>query len=131
MTSKTKPVTAVAPVAAATDVETTVAGKVRIAPELSEIRTDIAIPTKRRGGVASFYNFDSLTAIGASLGVKNKTAAQISSIVSKENKRNMTELADPIDPSKKVKTFSKKFEVFDVDQATDPDGAKCRIFRTQ
>lgn len=128
MTSKTKPVTAVAPVAA---VETTVAGKVRIAPELTDIRTDVAIPVKRRGGVASFYNFDSLTAIGASLGVKNKTSAQISSIVSKENKRNMTELADPIDPSKKVKTFSKKFEVFDVDPATDPDGAKCRIFRTQ
>jgi hypothetical protein len=130
MTAKTKPVAAVAaPVAAAA--ETTVAGKVRVAPELTEIRTDIAIPRKRRGGVASFYDFDSLNTIGASLGVKNKTAAQISSIVSKENKRHVTEMVDPIDSTKKVKTYSKKFEVFDVDASTDPDGAKCRIFRTQ
>lgn len=123
----TKPV---AVATAATAVEKTVAGKVRVAPELTDIRTDIVMPSKRRGGMSSHYNFDSLTAVGASFGIKNKSASQISSIVSKENRRYMNETVDPTNPAKKVKTFAKKFDVFDVDPKTDPDGAKCRVFRT-
>lgn len=127
--------TAVAPVAAATAVAAavptkTVAGKVRVAPELAEVRVDVAMPQKRRGGMASHYDFDSLTAVGASFGIKNKSASQISSIVSKENRRYMSETVDPTNPAKKVKTFAKKFDVFDVDAKNDPDGAKCRVFRT-
>lgn len=118
----TKPV-AVAPV-------TTVAGKVRVAPELATVRTDIAIPQRKRGGISSHYKFDSLSEVGASFGIKNKTAVQINAIVSRENRRHMTETTDPTNPSKKVKTYSKKYNVFDVDPKTDPDGAKCRVFRT-
>lgn len=124
----TKPV--VAAVAAAPAATKTVAGKVRIAPELTAIRTDIQMPAKKRGGMTGHYDFDSLSAVGASFGIKNKTAAQISSIVSKENRRHMTESVDPTNPAKKVKTYAKKFDVFDVDSKTDPDGAKCRVFRT-
>lgn len=118
------------PVAAVTPVATTVAGKVRIAPELTTIRTDITIPKKKRGGMSSHYDFDSLTAVGSSFGIKNKSAVNISSIVSKENRRHMSETVDPTNPEKKVKTYAKKFDVFDVDSKTDPDGAKCRVFRT-
>lgn len=107
-----------------------VAGKARIAPELTTVRADIPMPAKKRGGITGHYNFDSLETLGASFGVKNKTAAQISSIVSKENRRYLSETIDPLNPAKKVKTYSKKFEVFDVDASTDPDGAKCRVFRT-
>ena len=121
---------AIAPSASAAPATVTIAGKVRIAPELTAVRTDIPMPEKRRGGQASSYDFASLTAVGASLGVKNKKAIQISSIVSKENKRHMTESTNPLDPTKTVKTFSKKFDVFDVDSKVDPDGATCRIFRT-
>ena len=123
----TKP-TAVAPVAAAAS--TTVAGKVRVAPELTAVSTSVPMPQKRRGGMSSHYNFDSLTTVGASFGIKNKSASQISSIVSKENRRHMSETVDPTNPAKKVKTFAKKFDVFDVDSKNDPDGAKCRVFRT-
>lgn len=118
------------PVAAAAPAVKTVAGKVRVAPELSEVRSDIAIPQKKRGGTSGHYNFDSLAAVGASFGIKNKTAIQISSIVSKENRRHMSESVDPTNPNKKVKTYAKKFDVFDVDSKADPDGAKCRVFRT-
>lgn len=124
---KVATVAAATPVAVAT---TTVAGKVRVAPELTSVRTDIAMPVKRRGGTAGHYDFNSLTAVGVSFGVKNKTAAQISSIVSKENRRHSSEVIDPTNPAKKIKTHSRKFEVFDVDPATDPDGASARVFRT-
>lgn len=128
----TKPIAAAIPKAAeaATPATTTIAGKVRIAPELATVRSDIAIPLKRRGGMAGHYNFDSLVVVGASFGIKNKTASQLSSIVSKENRRHVSEMADPLNPEKKVKTYAKKFDVFDVDSSTDPDGAKCRVFRT-
>lgn len=110
---------------------TIVAGKVRVAPILTEVTSDVPMPTKRkRGGIASHYNFDVLTAVGQSFGIANKKAAQISAIVSKENRRHMSVTVDPTDPSKTVKTFSKKFEVFDVDPATDPAGATVRVFRT-
>lgn len=123
MASKPTPIAAVA-------AEKTVAGKVRIAPELSTVRTDIAVPQRKRGGMSGHYDFASLTTVGASFGIKNKTATQISSIVSKENRRHMSESVDPTNPEKKVKTYAKKFDVFDVDPKTDPDGAKCRVFRT-
>lgn len=117
---------AIAPVASVT----TVAGKVRVTPELATVRTDIAIPQRKRGGISSHYNFESLSEVGASFGIKNKTAAQINAIVSKENRRHVTETVDPTNPSKKVKSYSKKYSVFDVDPNTDPDNAKCRVFRT-
>ena len=109
---------------------TTVAGKVRVAPELAKVRTDIAIPQRKRGGISSHYNFDSLTEVGSSFGIKNKSAVQINAIVSKENRRHMSETVDPTNSSKTIKTYSKKYSVFDVDSKTDPDGAKCRVFRT-
>ena len=123
MASKPATVSTVAPV-------TTIAGKVRVAPELAEVRTDIAVPQRKRGGVSGHYDFDVLTVVGSSFGIKNKTATQISSIVSKENRRHMSESVDPTNPTKKVKTYAKKFDVFDVDPKSDPDGARCRVFRT-
>lgn len=118
------------PIAAVTPAAVTVAGKVRVAPELTAVSTAIPIPQKKRGGMSSHYDFESLTAVGASFGIKNKSAVQISSIVSKENRRHMNETVDPTNPAKKVKTYAKKFDVFDVDAKSDPDGAKCRVFRT-
>lgn len=109
----------------------TAAAQVRVLPDLADVRTDIPMPVRiRRGGPKSHYDFASLAAPGASFGVKNKTSAQIGPIVSKENKRNRLESVDPTNQSRKVVTYSRKYEVFDVDPKTDPDGAKCRVFRT-
>jgi len=105
---------AVTPVVAAT------ATKTRVAPEVTPVTTSLPIPEKKRGGFRSHYDFTILTEVGASFGIKNKTAKQINPIVSKENRRHKN--AD--------KTYKIKYEVFDVDAKSDPDGAQCRVYRT-
>jgi len=65
------------------------AAKPRILPEITAIATGIAIPTGASAarGSKSPYNFDELE-VGAAFGVKNKTAKQLSSIVSNQNRKD-------------------------------------------
>ncbi len=128
MTKTATPTVPAVPAAATT----TVAGVTREAPVLTGVRTDIAIPERSSNrGSKSAYNFDGLTAVGASLGVTNKTREQINAIVNRENRKHCTETPDPTNPAKMIKTYSKRFESFDVDPATDPDKAKVRVFRVE
>lgn len=72
------------------------AGK-RVEPQLTAVVAPnvIPMPTKEsKRGSTSLYPFDSLTAVGMSFGVKNKTAAQLSSIVSNANRKAMVNKTD-------------------------------------
>lgn len=126
----TKGATPVA-VAAASPATQTVAGRVIETPVLTSVRTDIPLPARStsRGGKVS-YDFASLTVVGASFGVTNKTREQVGATVSRENKRNKTSMPDPQNPGKMLDVYSVKYEAFTVDPKTDPDGAKVRVFRT-
>lgn len=120
------------------------------APVISAVRTDVAMPVKTSNrGSKSLYDFDALTAAGMSIGVTNKTAKQLSSIISNANRKAMvqkkdangalvfktTELKDaagnvtimPTTEPEMVKT--KEFFAVDTDPKTDPDKATARIFR--
>lgn len=116
-------------------------------------RTDIAIPAgagRSTRGSRSLYPFDDLEVLG-SFGVLNKTAKQMASTVSGANKRHMVDAIDAagnkIFKTQDVKqpdgTIVKQptletekvpgrvFVVMDVDPATDPDNATCRVWRKQ
>ena len=69
-------------------------GGKRVEPLLTGIAS-IPMPTKtsKRGSV-SLYPFDSLAEVGQAFGVKNKTALQLSSIISNANRKNSTEERD-------------------------------------
>lgn len=122
-------------------------------PIVTSIRTNIPMPEiKRAGGrgTRSVYPFDKLNAVGQSFGVKDKAAKQLASIVSNQNKRNAIVVKDEAgNPVKRVVEIDdgnggkrkqevdafetkpgKTFKAFDVDPATDPDGASVRVFRT-
>ena len=117
------------------------ATKARIAPILvGEIRTDVPIPeTTTKRGSKSSYPFDSLTAIGASFAVANKSAKELSAIVSAVNRKNMVVKTDPatnmpikrtingVVSDKNEMTPTKTFKAFDV---TDEPGVSARVFRT-
>jgi len=122
---------------AATDEAT----KARVAPVLvGEIRTDVPIPetTSKRGSKSS-YPFDSLTVVGASFAVANKSAKDLSAIVSAVNRKNMVVKTDPatnmpvkrtikgVLTDKNEMTPTKAFKAFDV---TDEPGVTARVFRT-
>lgn len=120
----------------------------RVEPEITTISTAIPVPLKTRRGAKSMYPFDDLQP-GASFGVKNKTAASMSSIVSSNNRRNLepkkdengnviykmkkikgadgTEMSVPTDKPETVEM--KRFVCADVDPKTDPDGASVRVWR--
>ena len=67
----------------------------RIAPQLTEVSAAIKMPTKKNNrGSKSLYPFDSLTAVGQSFGMKNKTAEQLASIISNANKKHRSEKKD-------------------------------------
>lgn len=122
MSSKPQPVAAPA--------TTIVAGKEREAPVISAVRNDIAIPQRTRsGGGKSAYDFSVLTAVGQSIGIVNKTKENVAALVARTNRKNCTETTDPV-TGKVNKTYSAKYEAFEVDPKTDPDGAKVRVFRT-
>lgn len=128
-----------------------VAGKVREVPVITGIRSDISIPVAiSNRGAKSLYNFDTLE-IGQSIGVKNKTAKQLASVVSNFNRSagnreviknpdgstvfKMQDLTDANGVVTKVPTTEpetraiKEIAVFNVDPAKDPDGATARVFR--
>lgn len=120
----------VAPAAPAAAKTVTVAGVAREVPEITSVSNAIPIPERSyQRGSKSAYNFGLLTEIGMSFGVKNKTRAQVSPVVSRENKRNRTDTPDPTQPGKMISTWSARYEAFDVNPANDPDGAKVRVFR--
>lgn len=131
------------------------------APQLTAISTAVALPEKRAaaGGKGSVYPFAELGAptrdeagnitAAASFGVKNKTAREMSSIVSNANKKYLTKKRNA-DGSYVYKTkqievapgqtadvpstdhemvAERKFVVYSVDPKTDPEGAQSRVFR--
>lgn len=124
----------------------------RIAPQITEIRSDVPMPepTKGNRGSKSQYDFDKLE-VGQSFGIKNKTAREMSSIVSNANRKNQADKRDAagnvvfktktvtdqagnkvvvptLDPEK---VALKVFFAADTNPKTDPDGASVRIFRKQ
>lgn len=121
-----------------------------IAPEITAVSSAVPMPPRPTAGRAqkSIYPFD-LLEVGGSFGVKNKTAEQLGSVVSNQNKRarvpqrdtlgnivyEMTDATGPTGESMKVPTANpvlidgKTYFVVNVDPATDPDGATARVFR--
>lgn len=124
--------------------------KTRVAPEMTAVRSDIAPPTVRNNrGSKSSYDFDKLTAVGMSFGIKNKDAKAMASIVSNQNKKflepkkdengntifKMQEMKDANGnvtqvPTSEAETIATRhFFAHNVDPKTDPDGASVRIWR--
>jgi hypothetical protein len=133
----------------------------RVAPILTPARTDIMPPVgvKATRGSKSQYDFDTLAApvgdakFGGSFGIKNKTAKQISSIVSARNRKEsnfkqavnadgslkfeQNEVKDAngvvvgMTNGKPIMEQIKTFVAYDVDPKTDPDGASVRVWRTK
>lgn len=130
----------------------------RIEPVIGAISQakDVPMPerTSNRGSKTS-YPFDKLTAIGSSFPVMNKTAAQLASIVSNQNRKPGKIVTNP-DGTPKVKFNvvldangteigrtpmiadgkpvyetepQKKFFAADVDKKKDKDGAVARVWR--
>lgn len=124
--------------------------KKRIEPQITEITDKIAMPERKRtSGSKSLYPFEQLTKAGQSFGVKNKTAAQLATIISSRNRKGVVPVYDakgkPVmkttaakdaegkeiqvptsEPETKVEF---KFYAVDVDPKSDPAGAICRVFR--
>lgn len=69
-------------------------GAERVAPQITGIDENVPMPTNTRAGSKSAYPFDQLTAAGMSFHVANKTAKQMSSIVSNQNRKGETEKRD-------------------------------------
>lgn len=120
----------------------------RVAPLITTISKEIPMPEKKGRGSKSLYPFDDLE-VGASFGVKNKTASGMASIVSNQNRLNRVVKKDengntvfktkelkgadgtkthvPTDKPEMIGT--KRFVCSDVDPKTDPDGATVRVWR--
>lgn len=132
------------------ETDTKAAAADTVEPKIAAVRTDVKMPeVASNRGKKSVYGFDDL-AVGASIGVLNKTAAQLKVIVYNATKRfkepekdaegkivyQTTDMKNPTTgevtkvPTTKPKLVNtRKFSVFDVDPKTDPDGATARIFR--
>jgi hypothetical protein len=116
------------------------------------IRSDVKPPENAaKRGVKSKYPFDQLE-VGQSIAIKGRKAEGLASTVSSQNRKHLAQKKDengaPMfemtevknaegvvtarvpDPSKPIMVATKKFAVYDVDPATDPDKADVRIFRT-
>lgn len=134
-----------APVAA-----TETAKAARVAPEITPAKMVTLPPRKAPRGSKSAYPFDTLTEVGMSFGVKNKTRNNMNSIVHNANKAHLTDKLDDtgakvfkttksVDPTTNVTTMvpttetekvaTKRFYAVDVDPKTDEDGASVRIVR--
>ncbi len=124
---------------------------------IGEVENDIPIPTNAPGrGRASKspFDFDSLTSVGMSRHIANRTAKSLSSIISNQNRKATSyeivkdaegkpvmKQGEPIkdgnggivgyQPTTEPKRVRvKHFKAFDVD-AKDPKGAGVRIFRIE
>lgn len=127
----------------------------RVAPEFTTVRTDIKPPvTARRGAKSPLVEKMHELAVGASVGLTNKTKRQISATVSKENNRDTNQrpkldtegnqITKPGEPVKdangnvvaqgtpvNVTERIKEWEAHDIDPKTDPDKATVRVFRVK
>jgi hypothetical protein len=104
----------------------------RVAPEITAVSNAVPIPdfaSLTGRGSNSQYPFDSLTEVGASFGVKNKTKDQVRVSVSGQNKKHATTTLGA--DNKPVTTHSKFYVSAEVDPKTDPDGATVRVWRKQ
>lgn len=125
----------------------------RIDPVITVTTKAVAMPVKSsKRGSTSVYPFDQLTEVGMSFGVKNKTAAQLSSIVSNANKRALKQATDEagkpvfktkdataadgsvvqVPTTEPVMIATAHFFAVDIDKSAkpaDPDGANARVFR--
>jgi hypothetical protein len=123
----------------------------RIAPAITAASAAVKMPEKPKAarGSKSLYPFDDLTEVGMSFGVKDKTAKNMASIVSNQNRKNVEprkdEAGNVIYKTKAVKgadgtetqmptdkpevNVLKHFFVIDVDPKKDPDNASVRVFR--
>lgn len=114
-----------------------------IKPEVKPIRTGVERPANaKKAGAKSKYDFDSLEVDG-SFGVIGKTAASFNSIIYTAEQRFAVDvLGDNGQPKTRVKKLkggatevvnqkakTREFSAYDVDPATDPDGATVRVFR--
>lgn len=101
----------------------------RVIPVFGSVSSSVPMPERNtRRGSRTIYPFDSLTKVGDSFPVMNKTAAQIASVISAHNRKHATETFDPA-TQEKSKKVAKHFFAHDVDPKTDPDKAKCRVWR--
>lgn len=124
---------------------------VRVAPELTGVSKTVPMPVRASTrGSKTIYPFEALTEIGMSFGVKNKTAEQLTSIISNQNRKlgAVKKNADgsPVFKMQDMKDASgavvgqvpttehdhepqKHFFAVNVDKRKDPEGASVRVFR--
>lgn len=128
----------------------------REAPTILGISNDVPMPARSTArGSKSAYDFDALTAVGMSIAVADKTAAQLASVVANANKKaaknpaqaknadgtpafKMVEMKDqggnvigmvPAAPAEPIYAAPAHYFAADCDPATDPLKATARIFR--
>lgn len=77
----------------------------------------------RRAGRRSAYPFDDLDEQGMSFGIVGKTAKDMQSTISNQNRKYRRVAADG------TTIQERHFFARDVDSETDPDGATVRVFR--
>lgn len=145
MTKPKTPKTPAKPAAAAA----TPAVSKRIVPDITGISTAVEMPTRANNrGSKSLYPFDEMP-VGGSFGVTNKSAANMASIISNQNRKHTAEVKDAEGnavfktqelkgadgtitkvPTNEVETErTKHFFAQDCDPVKDPDGATVRVFR--
>lgn len=129
-----KPATPKAPAAVTVAAAAPKTAPVRIAPTVTAaVMLDLPLPTTRRG--ESAYAFHTLTEPGMLLGVTNKTAKQISTGVSNQNKKFASQ---KMGEGGKIETiYAKKFAAVEVTAeiaaklvGTPLEGATALIKRT-
>lgn len=129
----------------------------RVEPALTGAASIKLEPRQSKRGSVSLYPFDSLTAAGMAFGVKNKTASQLSSIISNQNRKHVQPVQDAAgnveyetkeikgadgavtnvpDTTKPKTTATRHFYAVDVDDAikaqikgTALEGAKTLVYR--
>lgn len=123
----------------------------RVAPVLTAVSTTVPMPERNSNrGSKTSYPFSALTAAGMSFGVKNKTAANLASIVSNQNRKPgpikrdasgnvifktkpMTDASGAVignTPTTEPEHMDgPKYFAVDCEPKTDPDGASARVFR--
>ena len=90
--------------------------KPRVEPVVTAIATPVMPERSNKRGSVSLYPFDSLTAVGQAFGVKNKTAANLASIVSNANRKAMVQETD-----------ASGAKVFDTKEIADEAGNKTTV----
>lgn len=88
----------------------------RVEPQLTGVAA-LSLPTRvNKRGSETKYPFESLDAVGKAFGVKNKSAAQLSSIVSNANRKNTEVIKDEAGNV-----------VYQTKEISGPDGSKVSV----